>query len=168
MVVDRTKNLMSQTFSPELTSRVFLLTAFVANAMMLGSSSYQSAVDVPNWASALPDSSRRYASAALAHATPTKFYRNISIVAVLAGVASLVAAHSYVGWKVAVAFGPALSALLTVILVFPRNAILFFDPAGAHTAAAITTAAREWRALHAVRIALLASSVLCAALCLLG
>jgi hypothetical protein len=138
-------------------SRLAVLLGLVASAMMLGSSCYQLAVDVPNWSSSLPDSSRAWARVALARATPTHFYQLCSVVALVSLSVSAVLDARSRAWKLIAIAALVSGPLVTVVLVFPRNDVLFFD-GQPHTAEEVVAAARQWQLLHAGRILLFAAA----------
>jgi hypothetical protein len=146
--------------------RLFLqIVGLLGGAMMLGSSLYQAAVDVPNWTAALPRKAEDF-RACLRHSTPTRFYQIVNAATVLGLVGAMVAggfrrtAQLWLSLGAVGAF--VLTAVVTIVFVVPLNDILFFHPVALHTAEAIRTAAGQWQVLHQLRMGLLGLGVLAA------
>jgi tryptophan-rich sensory protein len=148
---------------------VLLSCGCLLSAMMLGAASYQLVVDVPNWSAALPESARAFAAVALQRATPARYYAPLTSLAVLVLLASSVMAPGpRSAWKLAAIAALASNVALTVLWVYPRNRLLLFSPNATPAIQVVIRAARDWRGLHALRLAVLAGAVACAARALFG
>lgn len=127
----------------------------LGQAMLLGANSFEAVVDVPNWRD--PASLRAY-RAFTKHRNAGHFYRVLSPLTIVALVAALGVGWSGPGAREALVGGAVFAAvtaeLFTVAYFFPRNKLLFFEPAEEEPGARSRELVEQWGRANVVRVSL--------------
>jgi len=142
--------------------RLVIYSAILLMGCVLGANVYNTAVDAPNWGSAIPQSLEA-AKNYFAVANPGTFFRVHSPAAQIAALAVLIATWPF-GRRIRILAAAALvlavlADAMTFTYFYPRNEIMFGSDS--HPADVLRNAWSGWSAMNHVRTAVVFVAVVC-------